>query len=192
MLCDAYQWFDAVIAIIAAVLGALATFVFARVFRKRIVYYHLRDGALTSPEIITLHRIQIRYGDYQVTGRTYFSEIRVKNASLANLKEVTIRLRSKKPDTIKIISVLAKGSSSLVQDRISNPVGDVKTVSVKVDNLPSRAYCDVEMVFESESEIREMEEAVSVEIEGDGIVGRRQWRAGFLLRLAVASVISHK
>ena len=84
-----------------------------------------------------------------------------------------MRISSANLKTAKIINVLAKGATSLIEERIQQPTGNQETVSVIVAKLPFRGYFDVETVLEANQEITisNVENFISIEIEADGIMG---------------------
>ena len=167
------QWLNIGGTILAAIIGASGTYLLGVLSRKRITYGGIKVSQFAPAETISQHKIQIKYGDYVITDRTSILQFKVKNTGSSSLDKVNVRISSANLKTAKIINVLAKGATSLIEERIQQPTGNQETVSVIVAKLPFRGYFDVETVLEANQEITisNVENFISIEIEADGIMG---------------------
>ncbi len=179
------QWLNIGATILAAIIGAAGTYLLGILSRKKITYGKIKVSQFAPAETVSQHKIQIKYGDYVITDRTFILQYRVKNTGSSSLEKANIRVSSKNPKTVKIINVLAKGATSLIEERIQQPIGNQETVSIIVANLPFRAYVDIETVLETNQEltIGNIENFISIEIEADGIMGARSLSENFIYRL---------
>jgi hypothetical protein len=177
------QWLNIGATILAAVIGAIGAYLIGLLSRKRITYGNVTIKQFVPAETISQHKIQIKYGDYIITDRASILQFRVKNSGASSLEKVHVRITSKNPKTVKIINVLAKGATSLIEERIQQPTGNQETVSLLVANLPLRAHLDIETVLETNLELTSIENVISIEIEADGIMGTYSSSERFLYTL---------
>lgn len=170
---QALDWAKIVGPVLGAIVGASLAYFLARGGRRALAYFHLKDVTVIRPELFASHPLTIRHGDHVVRGYVYLTAVRVKNVGINGIAQATVRF-TPKISTVSIVSVGITTRSTLLAERVTETPGQTPGAkSFTMSTVASGDSADFNVLLESAEKLSRFEEAVAVELEADGRLGRQ-------------------